>query len=268
MNGEETARAGLAHAREYTDRYIRQLREAGEQAWERATNCPPWDVRMLSAHVVRSAEAFATALERGARGVLEPAMTPEQRQRNTEEIAAEGRDRVLERLRESASRFERQIMDLFPDRLDTLGAHSYGPRSATWFVQQRLAELAFHLWDLRVSLGLGAEFDDTVARWLLPMLAEANLPSVYARAPREAGAFGLAVEGDSELAWTLRPGPTELAVTRGLRDAEVTIHGDAAALALLVYGRVPLDQLEAEGRVRISGDRALASRFSETFRGP
>jgi len=268
MSADEIVRSGLEQARRYSDRLVALLQEAGPDAWTRPTNCPPWDVGMLAAHVVRSAEAYTIALQRGLRGVLEQELTPEQRVARTEQIAAQGRERVIEHLRESTDAFERQIMELMPDRLDTLGGHAYGPRSATWHVQQRLAELAFHLWDLRVSLGLGRDFDDTVARWLLPMLVESNLPSVYARAPRPGGTFGLAVNGAPELAWTLRPGTHELAVARGLDAADVTLRGDAATIALLVYGRVSAAELEREGRLRLEGDRALGLRFGETFRGP
>jgi len=260
-------REGLAHTREYVDRFIAELRRLDAPSWRRLTNCPPWDVQTLAAHVARSAEAYTQALERGSRGIMEPALTPEQRARRQQEIAAQPQGQIMEYLDEAQRQLEQVVEGLLPDRIETQGMHVYGPRDVTWFVQQRLAELAFHLWDLRVSLGLGREFDEDTARWLLPMLVESNLPVLYALAPNPVGAFGLAVEGAPDLAWRLEAGPERMTVQPGVT-APAVIAADAASLALLIYGRARLNELEREGRVRVTGDRAPVDRFWETFRGP
>jgi uncharacterized protein (TIGR03083 family) len=285
MAADEQIRVGLGYVREQTDRFVHELQAMGEDAWRGATNCPPWDVQTLAAHVARSAESFTTALERGRRGILEPALSKDARLKRVHDIAAQGPQGVLKTLKETADSFEELVASLDPQ---TPGIHVYGPRSATWFVQQRLAEVVFHLWDLRVSLGLTPELDETVARWLLPMLVESNLPAAYGQArggdtaPPSAEsdvaavgtsdegslpALSLVVEGAPDLAWTLRPGLRELSVAKGI-EGTVTIRGDAAALALLVYGRQKLADLGAEGRLAVIGDRTLAERFGELFPTP
>ena len=55
---------------------------------------------------------------------------------------------------------------------------------------------------------------------------------------------------------------------RGDAPADVTITGSAAALALLVYGRVGLRDLFQSGAIHLEGDAALAERFSQLFPRP
>lgn len=48
-------------------------------------------------------------------------------------------------------------------------------------------------------------------------------------------------------------------------DADAIFEGAPAAVAAVVYGGVPLAVLEAEGALKIAGDRALAERFTTLF---
>ncbi len=48
-------------------------------------------------------------------------------------------------------------------------------------------------------------------------------------------------------------------------DADVVFEGAPAAIAAAVYGGVPLAALEADGAVKVTGDRALAERFTTLF---
>lgn len=47
--------------------------------------------------------------------------------------------------------------------------------------------------------------------------------------------------------------------------ADLIVTGPASAIAGAVYGGVPIEALEAEGALRIEGDRALAARFVTLF---
>ncbi len=47
--------------------------------------------------------------------------------------------------------------------------------------------------------------------------------------------------------------------------AQAIFTGSATAVAAAVYGAVPLDALEAEGALKVDGDRALAKRFTTLF---
>jgi DNA-binding HxlR family transcriptional regulator len=48
-------------------------------------------------------------------------------------------------------------------------------------------------------------------------------------------------------------------------DTDAVFEGTPAAIAAAVYGGVPLASLEADGALRITGDRALAERFTTLF---
>ena len=55
---------------------------------------------------------------------------------------------------------------------------------------------------------------------------------------------------------------------RDAAGAELLFEGEASPLASTFYGPAPLDQSERDGKVRITGDRALAQRFVDLFRLP
>jgi DNA-binding HxlR family transcriptional regulator len=62
----------------------------------------------------------------------------------------------------------------------------------------------------------------------------------------------------------------DIAVTRGMaEDADVTIAADLAFPILCwIYGKRPPEPMEADGVLRIGGDRALAQRFADLFELP
>jgi DNA-binding HxlR family transcriptional regulator len=61
----------------------------------------------------------------------------------------------------------------------------------------------------------------------------------------------------------------ELRIVRGDPDeAEIVIATDPTPLAFWIYGKRPLAEAEAEGTIRITGDRGLAERFATLFALP
>lgn len=64
----------------------------------------------------------------------------------------------------------------------------------------------------------------------------------------------------------MRIAPDSVSVERGPVDrVDLLFAGPAEAIAGAVYGGVPLEALEAEGALRVEGDRALATRFTTLF---
>jgi DNA-binding HxlR family transcriptional regulator len=64
----------------------------------------------------------------------------------------------------------------------------------------------------------------------------------------------------------VRIGDGEVKIGRSEIDgAAVTISGAAPVIAAAVYGGVPLDQLETQGALHISGERSIAERFVTFF---
>lgn len=270
MAGNARVDEGLRLIRVESERFWGELEGLGAADWDRPSNCPPWTIRQLVAHQIRGAENYLSTVERAFRG--EPGQ-PEPREARTarmNEIGAQEPAAILADFRAITGRFEHEFGGLSPAQLEVRGTHSHGPRSAAWFVEQRLAEVAFHRWDFQASLGRRADLDRGTAGFLLPMLLEVNFPAIVARDGKGGrGSFRLAVSGEQGPAWGLEFAPGGVSVTRDGRPAVgPTIEADAAALALLVYGRQSLADLERAGRLSVHGDRQAAERFPELFGGP
>jgi uncharacterized protein (TIGR03083 family) len=238
-----------------------------DEAWDAPSNCSPWPVRRLAAHLVENAEFVHRNVEAGVAGQTEPVLTTEQRQERLRELAA-APAQMAAALADLTAAFETLVERLDADQLEAICYHPAGNRSARWYAQQRLAEIAMHRWDLQRSLGREAELDEAVAAFLLPMLLESNLPRTYRRGPRGEGRFRLTVAGSPSQSWLLAASPEELRVERGGGEAEVTITAPAALLALLIYGRANLAEAEGAGLARVDGSRARAEQFHTIFPGP
>jgi uncharacterized protein (TIGR03083 family) len=258
----------LRHIRTVTRQFRERLSQLPRDAWERPTNCRPWRVRDLAAHVVSSGESFRMSVERGVAGSVEPAVPEAERERRIGEIAASPPELMLARLDEVTDGIERLYQRLSAEELEAICYHRRGNRTARWYICHRLAEVAFHRWDLDRSLGRDATLDEDVATFLLPTLLESNLPRIYPSGPRGAGRFRLSVPDDPARRWLLAATPDRLEVTRDGGSADVTITAAPSVLALLVYGRADLSEETRQGRAQIEGDRALAERFHTMFVGP
>ena len=255
--------------RRESDAFVATLASLAEDDWNRPTSCPPWTVRQLAAHVVRQVEAYIGAVEAGQRGDLGAVESRETRVQVMNRIAAQEPARIVADFRQSVDQFESWFGALSAEQLDVLGPHSHGPRSAAWFVEQRLAEVAFHRLDLERSLGRQADLDQQTARFLLPMLFELNVPAIVARDKRGGqGSYLLRVRGGPAAAWRLDFAPGALRVSRGGDGAETVLEADPAAFGLLMYGRASLADLERAGRLSVGGDRAAADRFQDLYGGP
>jgi DNA-binding HxlR family transcriptional regulator len=75
--------------------------------------------------------------------------------------------------------------------------------------------------------------------------------------------IGLRV-GEEGFVLGIDDGRVELA-RRDPSDADLILEGETAAIGAAVYGGVPIEALEAEGALKVSGDRALAARFVTMF---
>jgi alkyl sulfatase BDS1-like metallo-beta-lactamase superfamily hydrolase len=60
-----------------------------------------------------------------------------------------------------------------------------------------------------------------------------------------------------------------LSIRRGETDeADVRFVTDPTTFAFTVYGKLPFEENEAEGKLRVEGDRAAAQRFVDLFELP
>jgi len=263
----------LSYIRELSAALSAEVRSLSTAAWAGPTNCPPWQVRDIVAHLVTSGDGFRQSVERGLAGTLEPPSSAD-RERRQEELVASEPAVVAAALDGVTDSFERVLGGLDEAGLSTVAFHRRGNRPARWFAAHRLAEIAFHRWDFQQSLGQNAVFDEGVAALLLPTLLESNAPRTYAAglsAERGTGErYLLAVAGEPAARWLITIHPDRLDAVPGAAaaTADATLTGPAAALALLAYGRQALAELERAGTLRIGGDAAIAARFPAVFPRP
>jgi uncharacterized protein (TIGR03083 family) len=229
--------------------------------WELETNCPPWLVRDLAAHLVTSGEGFVRSIRNGLAGSVEP---PGARHAEQADVAP---SEVASALRRVTDDFDSLYDDLSETQLDTICWHRRGNRSVRWYATHRLAEVAFHGWDLDTSLGRPAHFSDAVAKLLLPTLLESNVPRTYAAGLSQERGSGerylLRVADDPSASWLVTIDPDTLHVVPDAGAAELRITATAANLALLVYGREDLSSIGS-----VEGDPALVDRFARIFPRP
>jgi hypothetical protein len=131
-----------------------------------------------------------------------------------------------------------------------------------------LAELAFHGWDFFTSIGRAAVLDEEVAALLLPTLLESNVPRTYAAGlSRERGAGERIAFVAGAERWVLTLSPEAIDVTRD-GEADLTVAGTAAALALVIYGRLELPDAISASAVSVAGEPSLTERFAVIFPRP
>lgn len=271
MTDAQVARC-LSSLRALSHELVNELRTIRAAAWDGPTNCAPWHVRDLAAHVVSSGEGFVASIHQGLAGSVEPTLSNEERHHRQTQLAAADADTVARALEAVTSEFVGLYDGLDEDQLAAICFHRRGNRSVRWYATHRLAEVAFHGWDLRYSLGQSPQLDDAVAALLLPTLLESNAPRTYAAgmtSERGRGErYAFVVADDPEACWVVTIEPDKLVAQRGRGAADLTVTGSAGDLALLAYGRADLPALAQSGVVRLAGDIALAERFALIFPRP
>jgi uncharacterized protein (TIGR03083 family) len=272
MSPDGTVERDLSSIRELSEALAVDVEGLSPTDWERPTNCPPWLVRTLAAHVVTSGEVFATAVWRGLEGSVERAADADARASREAAREDAGPAHVAAALRIATAVFVDIYDGLSEEQLAAVCYHRRGNQSVRWYATHRLAEVAFHSWDLRESLGRDPDLDDAVATLLLPTLLETNSPRTYAAGvtPERGGGerYLLSVAGDPSQRWLLRIDPDQLVVERSDGSADLEITATAGNVALLVYGRRHLTDLSRPTAFRLDGDKSLVARFAATFPKP
>jgi uncharacterized protein (TIGR03083 family) len=258
--------------RRLSDVLADDLRTLSTHDWDAETNCPPWRVRDLAAHIVSSGEGFVDNIRRGLAGSVDPPQDTDTARRRRHALESADSATIAQALAATTAEFVDLYTDLSDAQLEVICFHRRGNRSVRWYAAHRLAEVAFHAWDMQVSLDRAPTFDEEVAGLLLPTLLESNLPRTYAAGlSTERGRgerYGLVVDGDPSARWLVTIDPQALAAERTSGPADLTIAASAATVALIAYGRVDLPTAVRSGSARAKGARALVDRFALIFPRP
>jgi hypothetical protein len=219
-----------------------------------------------------SSEGFVQNIRRGLAGVVEPPADNEAAQLRRLELESSDSGTVARALAATSTELIELYAGLRESQLEAICFHRRGNRSVRWYAAHRLAEVAFHAWDLQFSLGRSPTFEEEVAALLLPTLLESNAPRTYAAglsSERGRGErYALAVADHASARWLVTIDPDKLEAHRGAMPADLTITGSAATLALLAYGRLDLTTAVRSGAAQVDGSAALAERFALIFPRP
>ena len=201
MSADPHVDACLAAIGSRTDALVAEAVQLSGEQWDTPTNCAPWRVRELVAHVTEGGEAFVACVQRGLAGSVDPpdgdararAVRPSSRNSTAGAVAAA--------LQAVTTDFAQVYEGLDDDALSALCYHRRGNRPVRWYAVHRLSEVAFHAWDVDLSLGRDPRFPASVAVLILPTLLESNAPRTYAAGltpERGSGErFALSVGGDT-----------------------------------------------------------------------
>ncbi len=161
------------------------------------------------------------------------------------------------------------LVALQPQEWETLCYHPPGPITVREMVDIRLTELAMHGWDIRSALasdihlspGSLSALVETIPR----AVRRAFRPDLSRTQPiryRFVVTEPIAVSAD--IALDQDGGRVEPATTAV---ADVTFQCDTETYVLIMFGRHPLEEATADGRVVIEGPKELANAFSQSFQG-
>ena len=236
--------------------------------WHEPSNCPPWDVAKLCAHMTRNGESLLARVQ--AILVDDDAPPPDRPALDAREVdlIAAGREAMASNLTATAAIFRSIVNACSPAQLelvsrDRSGRSMLSGRTLAWFATQRLSEVAFHSWDVRRSLGADEPLEGSPASYLLAFMFPAGAPLV-GRGQDVSGTFRLVCRDSGEV-YRVSFGPSGGIVEADpYAPAEVSVEADAGWLALAAYGRASLLPPEFS----VTGPRDAAERFAAAFGSP
>ena len=271
----------LGSVRALTKHLAQYLGDLPPDAWSRPSACGRWQIRDVVAHLAGGAEAYAGLVSRGLQGDSSP---PEGRPpagtldaSSASDIIAEGaisrRERIGDELLSSFVANSDALSRLFdgvsPDQREMPCYHIPRIMPVRAFVDLRLTELAMHGWDMRSRLEPEAHlpteslpaFVDVIRRlfdWLF-WPPSASPPVARYR-------FNLTAVGPADIDIFIQ-GDTARIGTATESVANVTLRCDAETFVFLMYGCLGFDTAITSGRLLVEGDKSLASRLGQCFKG-
>jgi uncharacterized protein (TIGR03083 family) len=256
------------------------------EAWARPSACTQWQVQDVVAHLVGVAEFYAGTVARGLRGETSPPAGRAPAGASTGASAAEGiaqrsiaarkslGPQLLAAFATSGRHLNETLASLTAANRRTPCYHPGGMVAAENFIELRLKELAVHEWDVRAALEPDAHLSPPSYAAILATISESiasgSLRWAFWSGPGSAAPvrYRFAIAGPGPSRPDLVVDGTSLRMEdAGAEPPQVTFSCDTEAYILLVYGRLDLEKAIASGRVRVAGDRKLATAFGQWFKG-
>ena len=226
------------------DRFAAAIADADPGA--RVPSCPDWDLQELVTHLGHVQRSWAAVIRSGED--VEP-QAPDESDRPGEDLVGwfrEGAGRLLAAVEEAPSG-------------RTAWTWWQAPRTAGAIARHQVQEAAVHRWDAEVAAGRsGSPLDPDVAADALDEFLHITVVELHRWVAWTggAGALELAPTDVAGTRWVvLGDDAAPVPATEAPGPPTVRISGTASDLVLLLYRRIPLDD------VAVTGDRALATAF-------
>jgi uncharacterized protein (TIGR03083 family) len=266
-----------------SERLKQYLNALPPEAWTKPSACDRWEVRDVVAHLAGQGQFYADMIARSLQG---DASTPEGRPApgtaNAASFAEGGARRAIARREQLGDQVLAEFQktnDQLNHLLTSLGPqdwkkphyfNSLGIAPLRFRPDLRIFELALHGWDIRSRLEpdahLSAESVPVVlglvlgplTNWIFRPGPRLSAPIRYRFALTGAGAreTDIVVEGDTA---SVEPG--------GTAAATVTCRCDTETFALIMVGRLPLPDAQAQGRLVAEGEAGRIDAFAQWFGG-
>ena len=244
-------------------RLLSELKKLPELAWRQMSHCEGWTNARVVSHLIAGSELSHQSVSKALRGDTLPPSIPggqrltveqfrERSKAKQEALAEKPRGELLSLFDQRAT----ELVDLFrrvaPYNMTKPAWHPGGQRTIAMYVSTRVFELAFHGWDIHVSLDPHARIRELLQPFLVHFQLQLNKRSFEEDAELD-GLYRFELQGG--LAWTTRVfngkvdyGPIEPA-------PDASIKTDANHFLLLTTCRENMHHLEQHGLLKIEGDR-------------
>ncbi|MFF0299033.1 maleylpyruvate isomerase family mycothiol-dependent enzyme [Kitasatospora sp. NPDC004614] len=207
-------------------------------------SCPEWTLRDLAQHIGVGRRAWAATVLAGpdATGKADPV---------GEATAPEEREALVGWLAESAELLLDALREVGPDR----GCWGWWGKSQTPLTtgaaaRRQLHEIAVHTWDAQLAAGAAEPLPDVVAADGVEEFLRTICTTTEAWPHEPATADYFALEGRSWRNQVSADGAVLVPVPEG-EIGTATAEGSASDIVLVLYGRLPLDDLKLSGERRV-----------------
>lgn len=267
-------------------RLTRYFQTLPPEVWTKPSACTQWQVQDVIAHLVGVAEFYAATVVRGLHGDTSPPPGRAPAGASTGASAAEGiaqrsiaarkslGAQLLATFAATGDHLNRTLSALTPAERQKPCYHPGGLVAAENFLELRLKELAVHEWDVRAALEPEAHLSAAGVTAILATISESiasgSLRWAFWSGPAPATPvryrFRIAGLGPSKPDLVIDGNAIRMEEA-GTESPHVTFGCDTETYILLVYGRLNLAAAITSGRLRIEGDRQLATAFGQWFKG-
>ena len=262
------------------------LKALPSEFWGRQSACDEWLVGDVVAHLVGNSEFYASTVTRGLQGESSPPEGRPDAGTGHPSISAaalakssiEAKERLGDKLLETYLEKDNILINLLTGlSTEDQVKPCYHPGSivpAGNFVDLRFKEIVLHQWDIRSvieeKLGLSAASLGSMVILIQESFASGSLRWAFWSGPPLDGPVRYRFEVKSPVAVTadiVVEGDKFRYEEAPQGTADVTFRCHTHIFALLMYGRMPAAEAMAAGHLAVDGDRALAEKFSQWFKG-